>query len=64
VPKTIVAQLNTVIVRRGQSSELRTAFAKQGLDPQMDTPEQFGEFIRSEIAKNVKLVKAAGLKPE
>lgn len=64
VPKPIIAQLNAMIVKSGQGSELRAAFAKQGLDPQTYTPEQFGEFIRSEIAKNVELVKAAGLKPE
>ena len=64
VPKAIVTQLNTQIVRIGQSNELKEAFAKQGLDPQMHTPEQFGEFIHSEIAKNVALVKAAGIKPE
>lgn len=63
-PKPILAHLNNVIVKSAQTPELRASFAKQGLDPQSDTPEQFGEFVRGEIAKNVRLVKAAGLKPE
>ena len=64
VPKSIITQLNSQIVKIGQSNELKDAFAKQGLDPQTHSPEQFGEFIHSEIAKNVALVKAAGIKPE
>jgi tripartite-type tricarboxylate transporter receptor subunit TctC len=64
VPKAIIAQLNTAIVKDGQSPELHAAFTKQGLDPQTYTPEQFGEYIHSEIAKNVNLVKSAGLTTE
>jgi len=64
VPRPIIGQLNALIVRAGQSGELKEAYAKQGLDPQPHTPEEFGEYIRTEIAKNVDLVKRANLKPE
>ncbi|MCC6856292.1 MAG: tripartite tricarboxylate transporter substrate binding protein [Microbacteriaceae bacterium] len=64
VPRTLVGQLNGLIVKAGQSSELKDAYAKQGLDPQPHTPEEFGDYIRAEIAKNVDLVKRANLKPE
>lgn len=64
VPKRIITQLNTLIVKSGQSNDLRDAYIKQGLDPQTYTPEQFGEFIHAEIAKNVDLVKRANMKPE
>ncbi len=64
VPKRIITQLNTLVVKGGQSTELKEAFTRQGLDPQSHTPEQFGEFIRAEIAKNMELVRAAKMKPE
>lgn len=64
VPKRIITQLNALIVKGGQSNDLRDAYIKQGLDPQTYTPEQFGEFIHAEIAKNMALVKAAKMKPE
>ena len=64
VPKRIITQLNTLIVKGSQSNELKEAFNKQGLDPQSHTAEQFGEFIHAEIAKNMELVKLARMKPE
>jgi len=64
VPKPIISQLNSLIVKGAQSSPLKGSFMKQGLDPQSYTPEQFGEFIRAEISKNRDLVKRAKLKAE
>ena len=64
VPKPIIVQLNTLIVKGGQAKDLSESFAKQGLDPQTYTPVQFGDYIKSEIAKNVDLVKRANIKPE
>jgi len=43
---------------------LRDIYLAQGLEPTPTTPEAFGEYIRSEIAKWSKLVKAAGVKPD
>lgn len=64
VPRPIITQLNTLIVKGGQSKELQEAFNRQGLEPQTHTPEQFGEFIRAEVAKYTELVKRAGMKAE
>jgi tripartite-type tricarboxylate transporter receptor subunit TctC len=64
VPKDIIAQLNTVIVKGANANEMKEAFLKQGLEPQSHTPEQFGDFIRAEVAKNLELVKLAGMKAE
>lgn len=64
VPKQIIAQLNAQIVKGSQSNDLKEAFNKQGLDPQSLTPEQFGEFIHAEVAKNVELVKLVKIKVE
>jgi tripartite-type tricarboxylate transporter receptor subunit TctC len=37
---------------------------KQGLDPAPSTPEEFGAYIRSEIAKWRKVVQASGAKAD
>lgn len=64
VARPIITQLNTLIVKGGQSKELQEAFNRQGLEPQSHTPEQFGEFIRAEVAKYTELVKRTGMKAE
>jgi tripartite-type tricarboxylate transporter receptor subunit TctC len=62
VPKSIVARLNELIVKSGQTAELGEAFNRLGLEPQSHTPQQFQELIRAELAKNQKLVAQAGIK--
>jgi tripartite-type tricarboxylate transporter receptor subunit TctC len=64
VPAPIVNQLNALIVKGTNSSPLKDMLLKQGLDPQTYTPEQYQQFIRSEVAKNLDLVKRAKLKVE
>jgi tripartite-type tricarboxylate transporter receptor subunit TctC len=63
-PREIITRLNAAIVKIVNMPEMRVTFMKQGLDPAPSTPEEFGAFIRSEIAQNIKLVKAAGIKVE
>ena len=64
VPREIVARLNAAIVKIVNTPEMRQAYMKQGLDPAPTTAEEFGAFIRNEIAQNIKLVKASGIKVE
>ena len=64
VPREIVARLNAAIVKIVNTPEMRQAYMKQGLDPSPTTTDEFGAFIRNEIAQNMKLVKAVGIKLE
>ena len=64
VPRDIITRLNAAIVKIVNTPEMKEAFMKQGLDPATSTPEAFGTFIRDEVAQNIKLVKAAGIKVE
>jgi tripartite-type tricarboxylate transporter receptor subunit TctC len=64
VPREIVMRLNAAIVKVANTPEMKEAYNKQGLDPSTTTPEEFSSFIRNEVAQNVKVVKAAGIKLE
>jgi tripartite-type tricarboxylate transporter receptor subunit TctC len=61
-PKDIIARLNREVVRIVQLPDIREKLAAQGAEPLTGTPEQTGEFVRSEIARWAKVVKAAGIR--
>lgn len=64
VPSAIVARLNGAVRQAVETKELRAAFSRQGMDPKPSTPDEFGTLIHNEIERNVKLVKAIGLKAQ
>ena len=64
VPKDIVARLNVEVGKILASSEVNSRFINEGVEPIGGTPEFFTAFIRDEIAKYAKVVKAANLKGE
>jgi len=47
-----------------RAPEVGRRFAQLGYEPMVDTPEQFGALIRSEIAKYTALIKRAGIHGE
>jgi tripartite-type tricarboxylate transporter receptor subunit TctC len=63
-PKDIVAQVNGVIVKTVNTPEVRQALINQGTDPETNTPEAFAKFIRDEVARAARVVKAAGIQPQ
>jgi tripartite-type tricarboxylate transporter receptor subunit TctC len=63
-PKDIVARVNGVIVKVVNTPEVRQALIERGTDPETDTPEAFATFIRDEVARAARVVKAAGIKPQ
>jgi tripartite-type tricarboxylate transporter receptor subunit TctC len=64
LPREVIMRLNAAILKIVNTPDMKEAFMKQGLDPATSTPEEFGAFIRNEVAQNIKLVKAAGIKVE
>ena len=64
VPREIVMRLNAIIVKTMNTPDVQETFKRQGLDPAPTTPDEFGAFIRAEIAQNIKVVKEAGIKVE
>jgi tripartite-type tricarboxylate transporter receptor subunit TctC len=64
IAKATLTQINAAIVKVGGSADMKDVLAKQGLESQTNSPEQFAASINSEIAKNLELAKKIGLKPE
>ena len=63
-PREIVAKLHAEAVRALAAPELRSRMASEGAEFVADTPEQFTAFLRTELDKWGKAVKASGAKPE
>ena len=63
-PVAIVAKLNDALVRTLKSDAVRERFATLGAEVWPSTPEQLGQFIKDDLAKWSKVVKAAGIKVE
>jgi tripartite-type tricarboxylate transporter receptor subunit TctC len=59
-PKGIIERLNAEITRVLQSPDVRNGFQSAGTDVVATTPEAFGDLIRSEYAKWVRVVQESG----
>src|SRR5438876_3431034 len=60
-PRPIIDRLNAELVRIMHAPDLQERFAATGTEPRTSTPEEFGEYIRKEMAKWGKVVREAGL---
>jgi tripartite-type tricarboxylate transporter receptor subunit TctC len=63
-PKDIVARLDAELVKAVNSPDVRERFAALGAEPASRTSEQMAAYLRSEIDKYGKIVRAIGLKIE
>ena len=61
-PKDVIARLNQAFVAALNSPETKTRFAGLMAEPVPTSPEQFGAFMKGELAKYEKVVKASGAK--
>lgn len=59
-PDTIVSVLNAEFVRVMQVPELRTRLLREGSIPLGSTPQQFADYLRSEIPKWAQVVRYSG----
>jgi tripartite-type tricarboxylate transporter receptor subunit TctC len=63
-PRPVIMSLHAEIVKILGVAETRERLLAQGFEPVGSTPAEFGNYIKSEIAKWGKVIKAAGIKPE
>ncbi len=61
-PPDVVAKLNQAFVAALNAPETKTRFASMLAEPVGNSSEQFGTFMKSELAKYEKVVKATGAK--
>ena len=63
-PQTLVARLNSEILKVLQLPATRERFAAEGFEAAGDTPAQFAAYIKSEQVKWAKVIKNAGIKAD
>jgi tripartite-type tricarboxylate transporter receptor subunit TctC len=63
-PRDIVLKLNTAVVKILGQPDVKTQFARDGLDPAGGTPESFDNYFRAEVEKLAAVIRAAGAKAE
>jgi len=63
-PRPIIERLYKEVAKIARDPKMKARLAGQGLEVVGNTPEEFDAFIRAEIAKWSKVLKAAGVQPE
>ena len=61
-PPAVIAKWNADVTKILESSEMRERLTAQGAEAAPMSPQQFGAFISSELAKYARIVKASGAK--
>lgn len=64
IPPAVLARLNSESVKVVNTQEVKALLLRDGLEPVGDSPQEFAAVIKHEIAKWMKVVKAAGIKPQ
>ena len=59
-PPEVIAVLNRQVRAALEAPDVKESMLKQGLDPAGGTPEEFGAYIKSELAKWSKVIRASG----
>ena len=63
-PRAIVDRVHAEVAAALQTAEMRTALEARSIQPVGDTPEEFGRFIQTEVAKWKEAVPRIGIRPE
>ncbi len=61
MPAPIVKQLNETLATVLKAPDLREKLAVEAIEPMIMTPEKFGEFIRTDIARWTQVARARGI---
>src|SRR3954462_14368031 len=63
-PRPVIEKLHTLFVTAMKNADVRNRMAGFGFEPIGNTPEEFGAFVKEDIARWAKLVKETGAKVE
>ena len=61
-PRPVIARINAEFVKVLKQPDITAKRSEQGFETVASTPEWFTQYIKSEIAKWSKVIKAAGIK--
>jgi tripartite-type tricarboxylate transporter receptor subunit TctC len=61
-PKNVIARLDAELAKAVTAPELRERFATLGVEPASKNPEQMAAYLKAEVDKYAKIVRAIGLK--
>ena len=63
-PRPVIEKLHTLFITAMKDPEVRNRMAGFGFEPIGNSPEEFGAFVKEDIARWAKLVKETGAKVE
>jgi tripartite-type tricarboxylate transporter receptor subunit TctC len=61
-PKHIIAKINAAIAKVRDLPDIRQRMTELGFTPEGGTPQEFGEFVKRDLARWTKVVKETGVK--
>lgn len=63
-PAPIITRLNGEVHKALTSADLKQRLASAGVEPLMNSPQEFASFLQTETARYAKVIKAAGIRAE
>ena len=63
-PRTIIERLNAETRKALATPLVKEQFSAQGLEPAVSTPQEFAAYLKTEVEKWGKVIKASGATPE
>ena len=63
-PKEAISKVSQAVVKVMKTPDIRKQFINDGFDPVGLTPDEFAKYLREEIVKWDKIIKASGIKPQ
>jgi tripartite-type tricarboxylate transporter receptor subunit TctC len=63
-PKPVVAEINAAVAKARDLPDIRQRMTELGFTPEGGTPEEFGDFVKRDLARWHKVVKDTGVKVE
>jgi tripartite-type tricarboxylate transporter receptor subunit TctC len=62
--REIIQKLQQTVVQALNMPDVRERLLGIGMEPVGNTPEQFGDYLKAEVAKWIKVVKASGVETQ
>lgn len=63
-PQPVIKRLYDDVAKMMAAPDMKTYLLSQGAEPALMNPDEYGAYLKSEISKWAKVVKAANIKPE